>query len=132
MSDMKKFEETEDCFILDFDPSDAMDLTKLSLSKNTDSKEPEIAIIAEKGQVACRDYPHPRHLCLKYPFDTTLHRDHCDLCYCFVCDVVAPCKEWDYSIDRHCDAKDDYAWRSKRNLKRPEERREGYFDEYVL
>ncbi|GAB2221840.1 hypothetical protein Droror1_Dr00013031 [Drosera rotundifolia] len=116
-SDMKKFEETEDCFILGFDPSDAIDLTNLSLSKNVDSEEPEITVIAEKGQVACRDYPHSRHLCLKYPFDTTPHRDHCDLCYCFVCDVVAPCKEWDDQWDRHCDAKDDYDWRRKRNLK---------------
>lgn len=29
-------------------------------------------------QVACRDYPHARHLCAKYPFSSTPHERHCD------------------------------------------------------
>lgn len=30
-------------------------------------------------QVACRDYPHSRHLCLKFPFNKTSHESHCDM-----------------------------------------------------
>lgn len=29
-------------------------------------------------QIACRDYPHPRHLCVKHPFSSTPHDRHCD------------------------------------------------------
>jgi hypothetical protein len=29
-------------------------------------------------QIACRDYPHPRHLCAKHPFSSTPHDRHCD------------------------------------------------------
>lgn len=30
-------------------------------------------------QVACRDYPHPRHLCAKFPFSSTQHESRCDM-----------------------------------------------------
>lgn len=30
-------------------------------------------------QVACRDYPHPRHTCAKYLFSKTPHDKHCEL-----------------------------------------------------
>ncbi|CAA0409701.1 unnamed protein product [Arabidopsis thaliana] len=82
--DMKRFEETEDCFILDFDPFDSFD-------------------------VACRDYPHPRHLCLNFPFGSTPNSSHCDLCYCYVCDKPAPCAEWTLSTS-HCNAYDSALW----------------------
>lgn len=29
--------------------------------------------------MACRDYPHSRHLCLKFPFHTTPHESYCEL-----------------------------------------------------
>ncbi|GAB2264994.1 hypothetical protein Dimus_000063 [Dionaea muscipula] len=119
MSDMTKIEKTEDCFILDFDPFDTIDLSKLSLSKHDNDKD--LLVIAEKGKVACRDYAHSRHLCLKHPFDTTPHKKYCDLCYCFVCDKPAPCKEWDTPAGMHCDAKDAYDWILKRSEKRTEE-----------
>ncbi|KAG5414164.1 hypothetical protein IGI04_001731 [Brassica rapa subsp. trilocularis] len=75
--DMKIAEEKEDCFILDFDPNDSFDSEKLSSSENPESDD-DVAIVHEKGQVACRDYPHPRHLCLKYPFGSTNHQLHCN------------------------------------------------------
>ncbi|CAN8248234.1 unnamed protein product [Cochlearia groenlandica] len=92
---IKTIEKTEDCFILDFDPFDPVDIKKLSVSNDKD-----LAIIHEKGQVACRDYPHPRHLCLNYPFGSTPNVLHCDMCYCYVCDKPAPCAQWKSS---HCD-----------------------------
>ncbi|XP_037493092.1 uncharacterized protein LOC105640806 isoform X2 [Jatropha curcas] len=73
--DMKPFDEIYDCFILDFDPGEPLhSISNLSLS--TDD---ELSIVAERGQVACRDYPHPRHLCLKYPFEKTPHENYCHL-----------------------------------------------------
>jgi hypothetical protein len=29
-------------------------------------------------QVACRDFPHARHACAKYPFASTPHHSHCE------------------------------------------------------
>ncbi|VVB15896.1 unnamed protein product [Arabis nemorensis] len=54
--DMKRIEETEDCFILDFDPFDCFDLTRLSISGDND-----LAIIHETGQCYCYvcDKPAP-------------------------------------------------------------------------
>lgn len=50
--DVKRYEETEDCFILDFDPFESIDLSKLSLEdKNNDDDTSDISIVAEKGEV---------------------------------------------------------------------------------
>ena len=46
-ADIKRKEEIEDCFILDFDPFDSIDLSKLSI---TDAHS-ELSVVAEKGQV---------------------------------------------------------------------------------
>ncbi|XP_048326263.1 RPM1 interacting protein 13 isoform X2 [Ziziphus jujuba] len=82
--DLKRFEETEDCFILDFDPFEPPDISKVSVSSPTHDGvdvDADLAIVAVKGQVvvACRDYPHPRHLCQKFPFETTPHESCCEL-----------------------------------------------------
>ncbi|XP_050877433.1 RPM1 interacting protein 13 isoform X2 [Lathyrus oleraceus] len=126
--DVKLYEETEECFILDFDPFESLDFSKLSLgNKNNtnDDDTSDISIVAEKGQVACRDYPHARHHCVKFPFTTTPHESSCENCYCYVCDSVAPCKYWtrirtrssdksDSHYDApHCDANSD--WEEERN-----------------
>ncbi|XP_022140919.1 uncharacterized protein LOC111011466 [Momordica charantia] len=92
--DLKRFDEREDCYVLDFDPFHSPDP---SISKDTDS---ELSIVGEKGQVACRDYPHARYLCVKFPFDTTPHQSCCTMCFCYVCDSRAPCDHWSF----HCSA----------------------------
>ncbi|KAH0902503.1 hypothetical protein HID58_042006 [Brassica napus] len=116
--DMKIFEEKEDCFILDFDPNDSFDSEKLSSSENPESDD-DVAIVHEKGQVACRDYPHPRHLCLKYPFGSTNHQLHCNNCYCYVCDVAAPCPHWTpIAYESHCEASAERRWNRLRELHR--------------
>lgn len=117
--DIKRFEETEECFILDFDdPSDS--LSKLSLEKENDNNHnddsPDISVVAEKGQVACRDYPHARHLCVKFPFTTTPHESSCEMCFCYVCDSVAPCKYWTRSEKPHCDCDADSGWKNERDI----------------
>ncbi|KAK4407285.1 hypothetical protein Sango_0309500 [Sesamum angolense] len=67
--------------------------------------------------VACRDFPHSRHLCATFPFASTPHALCCDQCHCYVCDVLAPCSHWGtgFSSIDHCHAsdKDDF-WRAER------------------
>ncbi|XP_061995871.1 RPM1 interacting protein 13-like [Rosa rugosa] len=120
--DVKRFEELDDCFILGFDQVESIEMKKLSVA-DEDAGSPEIAVVAEKGQVACRDYPHPRHLCVKFPFETTSHETHCELCYCYVCDTAAPCKSWSSSSNNallsHCDAYDNSGvWKRERTLRK--------------
>ncbi|XP_039011374.1 uncharacterized protein LOC120140455 [Hibiscus syriacus] len=111
--DMKRVEETEDCFIIDFNLFNPIDIAKFYAANNGDVDD-ELSVVAERGQVACRDYPHSRHLCLQFPFDTTPHERHCGLCYCYVCDSAAPCECW----TTHCHASDHVKnWRSQRRMR---------------
>ena len=61
--DMKRFEETEDCFILDFDPNDSFDARKLSDSPASECDD-DVAIVHEKGQVWLLGFLGPL-FCLK-------------------------------------------------------------------
>uniref|UniRef100_A0A0D3EAX5 Uncharacterized protein n=3 Tax=Brassica oleracea var. oleracea TaxID=109376 RepID=A0A0D3EAX5_BRAOL len=108
--DMKRIEETEDCFILDFNPFDSFDVKNLSFAGDHEGDK-DLAIIHESGQVACRDFPHPRHLCLNFPFGSTPNATHCHLCYCCICDKPAPCAQW---MSSHCSASaDSVEWRTR-------------------
>ncbi|CAK7324293.1 unnamed protein product [Dovyalis caffra] len=126
MENIRKFEEMEDCFILDFDPSEIDTaihrISTLSVSSLPDDDGgADLSVVAEKGQVACRDYPHSRHLCIKYPFGKTPHESYCELCYCYVCDCAAPCKDWKDSKSAHCDASDKIGdWKEQRSKRKEE------------
>ncbi|XP_040384342.1 uncharacterized protein LOC102704001 [Oryza brachyantha] len=99
----------DDCCILAADPL-AHDVVPTAAADAND----DIAVVAESGKVACRDYPHPRSVCAKYPFLTTSHEDHCQQCFCYVCDVPAPCSTWK-GKKGHCHASDkDKEWKVKR------------------
>ncbi|XP_050238498.1 RPM1 interacting protein 13-like [Mercurialis annua] len=116
--DTKPFDDAYDCFILDFDQQDSP-LNRISLSFHDDD---DLAVVAEKGQVACRDYPHSRHLCVKFPFETTPHEKFCPLCYCYVCDLAAPCKLWKDPRSAHCHATGNVdAWKSERRSRRKQQ-----------
>ncbi|KAI3742000.1 hypothetical protein L1987_59679 [Smallanthus sonchifolius] len=87
----------DDCVVLDHDPDKPPDVRKDSPTdqdQDEDDDSDDIIVVSEKGQVACRDYPHPRHLCIKFPFSSTPNQSHCDQCYCYVCDSLAPCIYW--------------------------------------
>ncbi|KAE9463746.1 hypothetical protein C3L33_04285, partial [Rhododendron williamsianum] len=75
------------------------------------------ASFASYSKIACRDYPHSRHLCANFPFTSSPHDRHCHQCHCYVCDSHAPCVHWGNgtsSID-HCHANDkDEFWISQR------------------
>ncbi|KAL4281304.1 hypothetical protein GQ457_03G006240 [Hibiscus cannabinus] len=106
---LKKNTDMDDCFILDSNPFDSVDIAKLSITIGDDD---DLSVVAEKGKVACRDYPHSRHLCVRFPFDETPHEKHCVLCYCYVCDSEAPCEFW----EAHCHASEHAEhWKSQRN-----------------
>ncbi|TVU31580.1 hypothetical protein EJB05_23270, partial [Eragrostis curvula] len=103
----------EDCQILSGDPLAAAEVTPTAAAANDD-----IAVVAERGQVACRDYPHPRSTCAKNPFSTTPHERYCDKCFCYVCDIAAPCVYW-MGAGGHCHASEkDKHWKNMRSLKR--------------
>lgn len=112
LKDGRKFENSDDddCIILDSDP----EKTDIILSPHI-SASLELLITAERGHVACRDYPHPRHLCAKFSFRSTLPHKHCKMCHCYVCDVPAPCSSW----NSHCLASDkEHSWRYLRQSHR--------------
>ncbi|XP_077242944.1 RPM1 interacting protein 13-like [Tasmannia lanceolata] len=115
-----KFEKNkikdEDCFILDFDPFQKIDPSLKMLALHDDDED--LTVISERGQVACRDYPHSRHLCVKFPFSQTPHDSYCPQCYCYVCDTAAPCIDWKKFPIEHCHATDkDPKWKQLRRNK---------------
>ncbi|CAA0808758.1 Unknown protein [Striga hermonthica] len=114
---IKMAEANEECFILEFDPYDDMQRLRSPLMEDCDDAEVDLQVVAEKGQVACRDYPHPRHTCAKYPFQKTPHDSHCELCFCFVCDLSAPCSKWVGSTG-HCHAFNNEAWDQEKKARK--------------
>nr|XP_010920281.2 uncharacterized protein LOC105044171 isoform X1 [Elaeis guineensis] len=107
-------ESDDDCLVLDSDPDHPVSV--IDKDDGEDGSD-DLLIVGEKGQLACRDYPHPRHLCANFPFSTTSHEKHCNLCHCYVCDSPAPCIYWgngSASTD-HCHSTDkDGRWKSLR------------------
>ncbi|KAG6400762.1 hypothetical protein SASPL_137605 [Salvia splendens] len=72
---IKKFEEKEECFILEFDPYNNSDVLKLPTTVNGDNVDADLSVVSEKGQ-----------------------------CYCYVCDLSAPCLKWTGTVGGHCHA----------------------------
>lgn len=112
----------DDCVILECDP-DKSGVTRNDDPGEDDGDDDDLVVVSEKGQVACRDYPHSRHLCIKFPFASTPNQSHCDQCYCYVCDSLAPCIYWGNggSYLDHCQAtdKDDFWKLERQNSKNP-------------
>ncbi|XP_048232985.1 uncharacterized protein LOC8276131 isoform X2 [Ricinus communis] len=106
-------EDDGDCVVLDSDPEKAVNVVDYDVDNDGD----DVLVVGQKGQIACRDYPHPRHLCAKYPFSSTPHERHCELCHCFVCDSLAPCAHWATGVPTfdHCHATDKLdTWKHQR------------------
>ncbi|VAI10699.1 unnamed protein product [Triticum turgidum subsp. durum] len=110
-------DDDDDCVILDSDPD-----KPLIEKPGKDGAEEDLQVLSEKGEVACRDFPHPRHLCARLPFGTGSHANHCTMCHCYVCDSPAPCPMWGKGTlpTDHCHATDkDEKWKKQRqSLKR--------------
>ncbi|KAL1539804.1 hypothetical protein AAHA92_24241 [Salvia divinorum] len=115
--EIEKFEEKEECFILEFDPYSNPDVLRLPSAVIDDNVDADLSVVAEKGQVACRDYPHPRNTCARFPFEKTPHDKHCEMCYCYVCDLAAPCLKWAGAAG-HCHAYNNEAWDEERRVTR--------------
>ncbi|XP_041005401.1 uncharacterized protein LOC121250353 isoform X3 [Juglans microcarpa x Juglans regia] len=102
----------DDCVILEGDPDNPIAVVDDAVGGSD-----ELNIVGEKGQIACRDYPHPRHHCAKYPFSSTPHERHCEQCHCYICESLAPCLHWVTGISNvdHCHATDkEEIWKIKR------------------
>jgi len=111
-------EDDDDCVVLDGDPDKAVTVADEEGSVG-DGCSDELQIVAEKGPIACRDFPHSRHLCSNLPFSTTSHVKHCVMCHCYVCDAPAPCKYWGNSMSAndHCHATDkEPKWKLMRQV----------------
>ncbi|KAG6724521.1 hypothetical protein I3842_03G261600 [Carya illinoinensis] len=102
----------DDCVILEGDPENPVSVVDDAVGGSD-----ELHVVGEKGQIACRDYPHPRHHCAKYPFSSTPHERHCEQCHCYICESLAPCLHWVTGIsnDDHCHATDkEEIWKIRR------------------
>ncbi|KAG2554882.1 uncharacterized protein LOC120648907 [Panicum virgatum] len=117
--------DDDDCVILDGDPDKPVAVAKEE-GPRRDAAEDELQIVAEKGELACRDFPHPRHLCAALPFSTSSHASHCTMCHCYVCDSPAPCTFWgkgtahtDHCHATHKDAKWKKLRQSSKNKSQP-------------
>ncbi|KAJ1296151.1 hypothetical protein BS78_01G277500 [Paspalum vaginatum] len=103
----------EECQILSGDPLAAA----IEVAPNSAAASDDIAVVAERGKVACRDFPHPRSACAKHPFSATPHERHCEKCFCYVCDIAAPCVSWKGN-GGHCHASDrDKKWKTLRFMR---------------
>ncbi|CAM0909729.1 unnamed protein product [Alopecurus aequalis] len=78
-----KVDEDDDCVILDGDPHRPVAVA-VATAKGRSASDDEVEIVAVRGEIACKDFPHSRHVCSEFPFSTTSHRKHCSMCYCFV------------------------------------------------
>lgn len=107
-------DDDDECMILDGDPEK---IVQVANDTGGGGDEDELMVTGEKGQIACRDYPHPRHLCARYPFTTNPHEQYCDLCHCYVCDTKAPCIYWGTGVSNsdHCHSSDkEEIWKMQR------------------
>ncbi|KAK7393347.1 hypothetical protein VNO78_21900 [Psophocarpus tetragonolobus] len=104
-------EDDDDCVVLEGDPEKGVPSVE-----DEENGSDELLVIGEKGQIACRDYPHARHNCVKFPFSSSPHEKHCSLCHCFVCDSLAPCPKWGTGISSsdHCHANNTEFWKIQR------------------
>ncbi|KAJ0989956.1 hypothetical protein J5N97_008312 [Dioscorea zingiberensis] len=97
----EKLRDDDECCIIGHGPSHEV----MKMKTFREDEDEEISILSERGHVACRDFPHPRHLCVEYPFRKTSHEKYCAMCYCYICEVAAPCKSWT-GKSGHCHASD--------------------------
>lgn len=103
----------DDCLVLEGDPDKPVEVERDGNARDDE----DLVITSEKGQIACRDYPHARHLCAKFLFASTPHEQHCYQCHCYVCDSLAPCIYWGSgsSDSDHCHSTDqDPLWKAQR------------------
>ncbi|WCJ38233.1 RPM1 interacting protein 13 [Euphorbia peplus] len=106
--------DDDDCVVLDCDPDKAVNVGG---DDGGGDDGDDVLFVGQTGQIACRDYPHPRHHCAKFAFSSTPHEQHCDLCHCYVCDSLAPCALWGdgTSTMNHCHATDKQeVWKIQR------------------
>uniref|UniRef100_A0ACD5TM27 Uncharacterized protein n=1 Tax=Avena sativa TaxID=4498 RepID=A0ACD5TM27_AVESA len=114
----QKIRIDEDCCILSADTLAAVKAPPVVVPAA--AADEDFVVLAERGQVACRDFPHARYACAKFPFASTAHESYCEQCYCYVCDIAAPCKTWKgHTNYGHCHASDkDKFWMTMRGVAR--------------
>ncbi|XP_047180078.1 uncharacterized protein LOC124846776 [Vigna umbellata] len=89
VKDLGDDDDDDDCVLLESDPENGV----ASVEEEANGSD-DLFVIGEKGQIACRDFPHARYLCATLPFSSTPHEKQCKQCHCYVCDSPAPCLKW--------------------------------------
>ncbi|CAM0957810.1 unnamed protein product [Alopecurus aequalis] len=110
-------DDDDDCVVLDGDPHRPVAVAGAKERSEGVGTVDEVEIVAVKGEIACKDFPHSRHVCSEFPFGSTSHLKHCSMCYCFVCDAPAPCMCWGKGLlnEDHCHATDkETKWKTLR------------------
>ena len=105
-------------------PAASVAAQNFGVDDDRDDDDDEVEVTgASAFRGALNDYPHARHLCQSLPLDKDHpHRASCPMCYCFVCEVPAPCDEWGDGAAPdadHCRAVDGIPrWVSARDARR--------------
>ena len=105
-------------------PAASVAAQNFGVDDDRDDDDDEVEVTgASAFRGALNDYPHARHLCQSLPLDKDHpHRASCPMCYCFVCEVPAPCDEWGDGAAPdadHCRAVDGVPrWVSARDARR--------------
>ncbi|TKY62295.1 31 kDa ribonucleoprotein [Spatholobus suberectus] len=97
--DVSSDDDEDDCVVLEGDPEKGV-----TTVDDSPTGSDELRVVGEKGQIACRDYPHPRNHCVKFPYSSTPHEKHCDqvkiiICCLRLCQNLDLCINW---FDNNC------------------------------
>ncbi|GFP82985.1 hypothetical protein PHJA_000441600 [Phtheirospermum japonicum] len=113
----KVVDDDDDCVILDGDPDKPVVAAAVNCGVGyfwSHTSERHVFAVADHFKL---DFPHARHLCVKFLFASSPHATHCSQCHCYVCDSLAPCSHWGTGVSSidHCHAtdKDEY-WKTER------------------
>ena len=81
-----------------------------------EDEDEDVEVAGQRGSVALADFPHAREHCLNCPFAPGSEAQHCENCFCFVCDDAASrCSEW----STHCKAIHSSAeWQQQRQQRK--------------
>jgi hypothetical protein len=81
-----------------------------------DNDDDDLQVTGHTGSVALSDFPHSREHCHNFNFAPGVEHQHCENCFCLVCDIAASsCTEWSV----HCKAVYESAkWQELRQLRR--------------
>lgn len=87
-------EEDDDKVELVVEPPSSTVPAAASIPPNDDLGGDDLQVLS--GSSALMDFPHSRENCVQFPMDKCNPIQHCENCYCYVCDIpAAKCTRWE-------------------------------------